>query len=244
MKVIGTTAASCGNGCSSRATSSVFAAAPPSRPWPASADITSCTRRASSSSPEALTVEVEFIVSPEEAQKLLDLLHKEKVRLFYAYTPACFGVINPDASDPPSVADCSRASRIIGYRYAIAHRRLGVEAQRADEQAMLAPVARLACELRAFHYPTWTTPGRFQQLLLESRRERRQPKAASQRMEQPPKLPCLRERHPYRHRPVTGRPPYPRAIPLPLDVDRSQHAGDPPCSRLRKNTIALLTEEK
>jgi len=53
-----------------------------------------------------LTVEVEFIVSPEEAQKLLDLLHREKVRLFYAYTPACFGVINPDASDPPSVGDC------------------------------------------------------------------------------------------------------------------------------------------
>lgn len=56
-----------------------------------------------------LTVEVEFIVSPEEAQKLLDLLHQEKVRLFYAYTPACFGVINPDASDPPSVKDCSAA---------------------------------------------------------------------------------------------------------------------------------------
>ena len=54
----------------------------------------------------SLTVEVEFIVSSEEAQKLLDLLHKEKVRLFYAYTPACFGVINPDASDPASVRDC------------------------------------------------------------------------------------------------------------------------------------------
>ena len=53
-----------------------------------------------------LTVEVEFIVSREEAQKLLDLLHREKLRLFYAYTPACFGVINPDAADPPSVGDC------------------------------------------------------------------------------------------------------------------------------------------
>jgi len=48
---------------------------------------------------------VEFIVTPEEAQKLLDLLHEEKVRLFYAYTPARFGVINPDDSDPPSVED-------------------------------------------------------------------------------------------------------------------------------------------
>ena len=56
-----------------------------------------------------LTVEVEFIVSQEEAQKLLDLLHREKLRLFYAYTPACFGVINPDASDPPSVRDCSES---------------------------------------------------------------------------------------------------------------------------------------
>ncbi len=55
----------------------------------------------------ALTVEVEFIVTPEEAQKLLDLVHAEKVRLFYAYTPACFGVINPDGADPPSVGvDC------------------------------------------------------------------------------------------------------------------------------------------
>ncbi len=53
-----------------------------------------------------LTVEVEFIVTQEEAQKLLDRLHQEKVRLFYAYTPACFGVINPDAADPPSVGDC------------------------------------------------------------------------------------------------------------------------------------------
>jgi PII-like signaling protein len=53
-----------------------------------------------------LTVEVEFIVSPDEAQKLIELLHREKVRLFSTYTPACFGVINPDASDPPSVRDC------------------------------------------------------------------------------------------------------------------------------------------
>lgn len=54
-----------------------------------------------------LTVEVEFIVTQEEAQKLLDMLHEEKVRLFYAYTPACFGVINPDAADPPSASDCN-----------------------------------------------------------------------------------------------------------------------------------------
>ena len=54
----------------------------------------------------SLTVEVEFIATQEEAQKLLDLLHQEKIRLFYVYTPASFGVINPDASDPPTVGDC------------------------------------------------------------------------------------------------------------------------------------------
>ncbi len=53
----------------------------------------------------SLTVEVEFIVTQEEAQRLLDLLHRDRVRLFYAYTPASFGVINPDAADPPSIGE-------------------------------------------------------------------------------------------------------------------------------------------
>ncbi len=52
----------------------------------------------------SLAVEVEFIVTDEEAQKLLELLHEEKIRLFYAQVPARFGVINPDAADPPAVA--------------------------------------------------------------------------------------------------------------------------------------------
>jgi PII-like signaling protein len=52
-----------------------------------------------------LTVEVEFIVTDEEARQLVELLRGEKLRLFYALIPARFGVINPDASDPPSVAD-------------------------------------------------------------------------------------------------------------------------------------------
>ena len=47
-----------------------------------------------------LTVEVEFIVTDEEAQRLLDLVQHEKVRLFYARIPARFGVINPRAGDP------------------------------------------------------------------------------------------------------------------------------------------------
>jgi PII-like signaling protein len=52
----------------------------------------------------SLTMEVEFIVTDDEAQALLDLLHKEKIRLFYAQIPARFDVINPDAADPPTVA--------------------------------------------------------------------------------------------------------------------------------------------
>ncbi len=53
----------------------------------------------------SLAVEIEFIVTNEEAQKLLELLHREKVRLFYAHIPARFGVTNPDAADPPVVGD-------------------------------------------------------------------------------------------------------------------------------------------
>ncbi len=52
----------------------------------------------------SLAVEVEFIVSVEEADKLLELVHRNKVRLFYAQMPAQFGVVNPDSVDPPTVA--------------------------------------------------------------------------------------------------------------------------------------------
>ncbi len=52
-----------------------------------------------------LAVEVEFVAAQVEAQKLLDLLHREKIRLFYAYTPASFGLVNPDEADPPASID-------------------------------------------------------------------------------------------------------------------------------------------
>jgi len=48
-----------------------------------------------------LTIEVEFLVTDEEAQQLLALVQGTGMRLFYASVPAQFGVINPDASDPP-----------------------------------------------------------------------------------------------------------------------------------------------
>jgi PII-like signaling protein len=48
-----------------------------------------------------LAVEVEFIVTDEEAAKLLQLLQREKLALFYAHIPARFGVVNADPTDPP-----------------------------------------------------------------------------------------------------------------------------------------------
>jgi hypothetical protein len=35
---------------------------------------------------------VEFVVKEEEAQMLLDILRREKVRVFYAMVPAQFGM--------------------------------------------------------------------------------------------------------------------------------------------------------
>ena len=48
-----------------------------------------------------LAVEVEFIVSDEEARQLLALIAREGIRLFYATMPARFGIINPDRRDRP-----------------------------------------------------------------------------------------------------------------------------------------------
>jgi len=48
-----------------------------------------------------LTVEVEFIVSDEEAKALLERVQAAGVRLFYAIVPARFGILNPDSADPP-----------------------------------------------------------------------------------------------------------------------------------------------
>ncbi len=50
----------------------------------------------------SLIVEVEFIVTADEKSRLLELIEREKVRLFYAEIPARFGVLNPDAEDTRS----------------------------------------------------------------------------------------------------------------------------------------------
>jgi PII-like signaling protein len=47
----------------------------------------------------SLTVEVEFIVNDDEARRLLELIEKEKIRVFYARIPAQMGVINPGKED-------------------------------------------------------------------------------------------------------------------------------------------------
>jgi len=48
-----------------------------------------------------LPVEVEFIVTAQEQEALLQLLQEEGIRLFYACLPVSFGVINPEAPDAP-----------------------------------------------------------------------------------------------------------------------------------------------
>jgi PII-like signaling protein len=42
------------------------------------------------------TIEVEFVVSDDESRRLLDLLRRERVSVFYARVPAEFGAIEGD----------------------------------------------------------------------------------------------------------------------------------------------------
>jgi len=50
----------------------------------------------------SLAVEVEFLVTDEEAERLLELLRRERVRVVYARVPAQFALLEPDdgAADP------------------------------------------------------------------------------------------------------------------------------------------------
>jgi PII-like signaling protein len=50
------------------------------------------------------SIEVEFVVTEEEAQRLFALIRQAQVRVFYVRIPAQFGVINPDAKDPPELS--------------------------------------------------------------------------------------------------------------------------------------------
>jgi PII-like signaling protein len=53
-------------------------------------------------------IEVEFIVTDQEAQQLFNLIHQEKIFLFYACMPAGFGVIDVNEIDPPAVTSSDR----------------------------------------------------------------------------------------------------------------------------------------
>ena len=48
-----------------------------------------------------LPMQLDFVVTDEEAERLLDVIRNEGVRVFYMKVPAEFGVINPDATDAP-----------------------------------------------------------------------------------------------------------------------------------------------
>ena len=39
-----------------------------------------------------------------QEQRLLDTIREQRIRIFYTRIPACFGIINPDAHDPPDVS--------------------------------------------------------------------------------------------------------------------------------------------
>lgn len=45
----------------------------------------------------AMTIEVEFVVSDEEAEKLLSLLRRERISVFFARIPAEFGTIDGES---------------------------------------------------------------------------------------------------------------------------------------------------
>jgi PII-like signaling protein len=45
-------------------------------------------------------VVVEFIVTEAESASLLEILHREKLRVFYAHIPARFGIVNPESNEP------------------------------------------------------------------------------------------------------------------------------------------------
>ena len=50
-------------------------------------------------------IEIEFIVTDQEAQQLLNLVHGERISLFYAYVPARFGAMKFDTAGPPSITE-------------------------------------------------------------------------------------------------------------------------------------------
>ncbi len=56
-------------------------------------------------------IEVEFVVTAAEEERLLSVLRAEKIRVFYTRIPATFGIVNQDDEDTagePGVAGVAR----------------------------------------------------------------------------------------------------------------------------------------
>jgi PII-like signaling protein len=45
----------------------------------------------------SFTIQVDFIVNDEDADRLLEVVRQEKIRVFFARVPAQFGILNADA---------------------------------------------------------------------------------------------------------------------------------------------------
>lgn len=52
-----------------------------------------------------LPMQIDFVVTEEEANRFLDAVRRENVRLFYMKVPVTFGVLNPDDSDASEFRD-------------------------------------------------------------------------------------------------------------------------------------------
>lgn len=50
-----------------------------------------------------LPMQLDFVVSEQEAENLVEVIKRERIRLFYLKVPAEFGVLNPDSSDAPDI---------------------------------------------------------------------------------------------------------------------------------------------
>jgi PII-like signaling protein len=58
-----------------------------------------------------LTMEIEFLVSDDDANRLIASIQQEKIRLFYARVPMEFGVINAEQNDYAPAPDPSGDER-------------------------------------------------------------------------------------------------------------------------------------
>ena len=52
---------------------------------------------------ESQILMVEFVVTDTEAHELLSLVHREKLKLFFAHIPAQLDVVDPSTPQPPTL---------------------------------------------------------------------------------------------------------------------------------------------